>query len=149
MATLFCRCLTVVCLMAVAGCGDINGPKLLSLAKNRALWDAQRMTSYTFHQTNSCFCEFSGQPVAVRVEADTVHSVRLVSTGAVLPKTGWVTIPGLFDRAEELLTTPDLTVKLEYEPSTGHPTFIGITCPDDWLDCGGTSVIRLVPTPQA
>ena len=142
------RCLSLAAWVALVSCGDLAGPKLLSLSRNRALWDSQNLHSYTYHQTSSCFCEFSGQTIAVRVEADTVASVSIVSTGQEIRKDFWLTIPGLFDYAAELLRAPDLSVKLEYEPSTGHPTFIGVSCPSNVLDCGGTRVIRLVPTPS-
>lgn len=136
------------CCALLSGCGDPIGPKILQLAQNRARWESQNVHSYTIHQTNSCFCGYSGQTVAVQVQADAVASVRLVATGEEIDKRGWQTVPELFDFAERLLGTPNYKVTVRYEPSMGFPTNIDYACPKNLLDCGSSSVIRLVPQPN-
>jgi hypothetical protein len=129
----------------LAGCGDITAPKLVELARNRALWESQRLHFYFFHQTDGCFCQYSGQTVAIRVDADTVTSATLVATGEQLSNRGWLTIPKLFDYAQGLLEDKNLRVELRYDPNMGHPTLIDFSCPPNTLDCGRSTRILLVP----
>lgn len=132
-----------------AGCSDITGLKVIQLAQNRALWESQRLHSYTVQQTVSCFCQYSGQPVNVRVDADTVTSAFLSSTGAQIDRQGWQTIPELFDYARQLLDGDGYTVKLRFQADLGYPELITYSCPKDLLDCGGTLTARMLMQPQA
>lgn len=129
----------------LAGCSDSTGPTLFELAQKRALWQSQNLHFYTIEETISCFCAYSGQPIVIQVDADTITSVRLVPTGEEISKQGWQTIPQLFDYIERLMKTPDYTVKATFDPSFGHPTFIEYSCGPNIADCGSSTTVRLLP----
>ena len=129
--------------VVLLACSDATGLGLVRLAQNRGLWNSHGLHSYTFIQTDSCFCEFSGQAVAVHVDADTVTSVQLVSTGALLDKNSWQTIPELFDRAAMLVRSGGFDVTLKFDEMFGYPTLIEYSCSADILDCGGSTTIQL------
>jgi hypothetical protein len=138
------RRLAVFTAILLAACSDSTGPSLFELAQKRALWQSQNLHFYTIEETISCFCAYSGQPIAIQVDADTVTSVHLVATGQEISKQGWQTVPQLFDYIEQLIETSDYTVKVRFDPSFGHPTFIEYSCGPNIADCGSSTTLRLL-----
>jgi hypothetical protein len=136
--------LAVYAAILLAACSDATGPTRFEIAQKRALWQSQNLHFYTIEETISCFCAYSGQPIAIQVDADTVTSVRLVATGQEISKQGWQTVPQLFDYIEQLIVTPDYTVKVTFDPAFGHPTLIEYSCPPNISDCGSTTTLRLL-----
>lgn len=142
----FVRLAPVALLLLLVGCSDSTGP--ISVTLNRARWEKQNLHNYLYTGRMSCFCPQSGQDVYVTVPADTVSYVALAGSGALLPKEGWYTIPGLFDFVVEL-HHHDGKVRVEYDPQLGYPTRISLTCDDTMLDCGLTMQARdLTPIPH-
>jgi hypothetical protein len=85
----------------------------------------------------------------VRVDADTVTSVAVESTGQLVDKAVALTIPQLFDYVQQLLNTEDYKVSLAFQPDLGYPSLIDYSCEPSGLDCGERRSIQLVAQPLA
>jgi hypothetical protein len=111
------------------------------LSANRAKWDALGVTSYRF--TLWLNGAWVTETIQIVVWEGSVASARyLVSAApdANVPKlhegpevetTAWrITMPELFDRAEQLLGQPETQTRIEYHPQFGFPTQIATIQPN-------------------
>ena len=109
-------------LLAFAACSDATGPT--SIADAEALWQSQKLSSYSYFATHECYCPFPPGPVTVYVAQGQVSRVVVQSTGAEIATTGWYTIDQLFDRLRSTTVTPSVT----FDPRLGYPRRIEICC---------------------
>lgn len=117
---------------AVAGCdGRLLLPSAQTtrdLARARAAWTAQRITSYDFTLQRLCFCGET-RPMRVTVRDGQVTMVR--PEGELLPlpaaEASWYpSIEGLFDVIATALALPAARVEAEYDAIRGFPHSVSI-----------------------
>jgi hypothetical protein len=120
----------------------LSGPSW-QLMENRAKWDALRITSYSFTLwMNGAWGRTT--PIQILVRKGRVISVHYMlfdvprdgsfrwesresmnlREGPVAEPSWWMTIPGLFARAEEVLYRPGADTVLKFHPKFGVPTEI-------------------------
>jgi Family of unknown function (DUF6174) len=93
------------------------------LAIHRSEWQQQNIHSYSFDYT--VYGGYPGRPrVRIEVRADTVHSVVALSTGSVLPPTGWPTVDSLFSEIVHEITAGNDQLQVQYNSTLGFPVDI-------------------------
>lgn len=125
--------LFVVCLaLTIGACGDPTGsPEPLALAKNRAQWDSQRITSYAFDFQRSCFCLLEAVlPVRIRVTDGQVVAVTDSAGQPVDPNDValyyTVTVDSLFGIVAHAIATDAHLLAVRYHPQLGYPESVAI-----------------------
>jgi len=117
-------------LLLLMGCTSPTGPEN-QLENQRARWDAQGLTDYTFDVARSCFCvPASLKDVRVTIQNEAITDVTDIATGNQLPLSDWTgwykTIDGLFDLLQDAYNQNAHDVQVEFHPTRGYPTNIWI-----------------------
>lgn len=89
-------------------------------------WRAARPPDYTVTVVASCFCRDRGNPVVLRVRADSVVDAR-DTTG----QQGWpddwrsgLHVAGLFKEARQFACDSTLTTRVSLDPTLGYPSVL-------------------------
>jgi Family of unknown function (DUF6174) len=102
----------------------------LELKNNIRLWNRNRISSYTYTLTRSCFCTPEAtQPVIVKVRNGQFNSLVAASNGSsVNPESfqSYTTVPKLFAVIEDAIKQKAASISVKYHPRFGYPTEINI-----------------------
>ena len=116
--------LRLTTLLLLGACASPTTPEN-DLADYRTLWEAQRLTDYTFDVVRNCFC-LARADVRVTVKGGVITGVtELASEIARDPET-FRTINSLFDLVQDAYNRNAHEVQVEFDPSRGYPTRIWI-----------------------
>ena len=116
--------LRLTTLLLLGACASPTTPEN-DLADYRTLWEAQRLTDYTFDVSRVCYCQFRGD-VRVTVKDGVITGVsELASEVARDPET-FRTIDGLFDLVQDAYDRDAHEIQVEFDPGRGYPTRIWI-----------------------
>lgn len=126
------RPVAALLVLTVGACGDPTGsPDPLALAKNRAQWQSQGITSYAFDFQRSCFCLLEALlPVRIRVTDGEVVAVT-DSTGQPVDPGDvalyyTVTVDSLFGIVAHAIATDAHLLEVRYHVQLGFPESIAI-----------------------
>jgi len=126
-------------------CSSPTGPtSLRSILAHRALWNEQKLTSYSFTYQFSAFNGLANQPLRMEVRQDTVRSVVVVATGDTVTPTHFPTIDVLFDRALRAAENGSLT-RISFDTRRGYPTIVGYEAIPDLLSSEQASAVEPLP----
>ncbi len=97
---------------------------------NRRLWNRQRISSYRYTLSRSCFClpEARG-PVVIEVRKGKTTSIKLAANGKpVNPELfqKYSTMPKLFQLIRDAISQKVSSLNVKYDPQLGYPTNINI-----------------------
>ena len=87
-------------------------------------WRARRPAAYTMTVVASCFCRDRGQPVVLRVVADSVVAARDTNQQQTWPD-DWRTslhVAGLFKEARQFACDSTRTTRVTLDPRLGYPS---------------------------
>ena len=116
--------LRLTTLLLLGACTSPTTPEN-DLADYRTLWEAQRLTDYTFDVSRVCYCQFMGD-VRVTVQSGVITGVtELASEVARDPET-FRTIDGLFDLVQDAYDREAHEVQVHFNSSRGYPIRIWI-----------------------
>ena len=119
-------------LVLLSACASPTTPEN-DLADYRTLWEAQRLTDYTFDVSRVCYCQFMGD-VRVTVQGGVITGVtELASEVARDPET-FRTIDGLFDLVQDAYDRDAHEVQVDFDPDRGYPTRIWIDYVEMMMD---------------
>lgn len=129
-------------ILLLASCSDsleANQLRLEEVEQHESDWRNQNLHSYTFEYHH----QFGGAMEAARITvmADTVAAavdLDADTTLALDPGFAWRTVAGLFASAREALSSPDVNVTIEYDPTLSYPTRIDVS-PVIATPAGGSS----------
>ena len=112
--------------ISLTGCG----PEAMTLARQRALWEAHEPASYTYTLRINCFCppEYTG-PVRVEVLNGEPVSVTYIEDGeATAPDmfARYDTLDKIFDLIADACARGAYEISAEYDPEFGYPTSVYI-----------------------
>lgn len=115
----------VFCLLALSACSSTLGPvdsDLQRIRAQRALWDAQEISSYTFETRRLCFCAFVGW-LEVTVAADSVVSILPIDDPEApeWATQDYPTINELFDILEDAVEREAVQIDMTWHESLGYP----------------------------
>ena len=111
-------------LLLLGACTSPTTPEN-DLADYRTLWEAQRLTDYTFDVVRNCFC-LARADVRVTVKDGVITGVtELASEIARDPET-FRTINSLFDLVQDAYERDAHEIQVEFDPGRGYPTRIWI-----------------------
>ena len=124
--------LRLTTLLLLGACTSPTTPEN-DLADYRTLWEAQRLTDYTFDVSRVCYCQFMGD-VRVTVQGGVITGVtELASEVARDPET-FRTIDGLFDLVQDAYDRDAHEVQVDFDPDRGYPTRIWIDFVETMMD---------------
>ena len=124
--------LRLTTLLLLGACTSPTTPEN-DLADYRTLWEAQRLTDYTFDVSRVCYCLFMGD-VRVTVQGGVITGVtELASEVARDPET-FRTIDGLFDLVQDAYDRDAHEVQVDFDPDRGYPTRIWIDYVEMMMD---------------
>ena len=124
--------LRLTTLLLLGACASPTTPEN-DLADYRTLWEAQRLTDYTFDVSRVCYCQFMGD-VRVTVQGGVITGVtELASEVARDPET-FRTIDGLFDLVQDAYDRDAHEVQVDFDPDRGYPTRIWIDYVEMMMD---------------
>jgi len=124
--------LRLTTLLLLGACTSPTTPEN-DLADYRTLWEAQRLTDYTFDVSRVCYCQFMGD-VRVTVQGGVITGVtELASEVARDPET-FRTIDGLFDLVQDAYDRDAHEVQVDFDPDRGYPTRIWIDYVEMMMD---------------
>ena len=124
--------LRLTTLLLLGACTSPTTPEN-DLADYRTLWEAQRLTDYTFDVSRVCYCQFMGD-VRVTVQGGVITGVtELASVVARDPET-FRTIDGLFDLVQDAYDRDAHEVQVDFDPDRGYPTRIWIDYVEMMMD---------------
>jgi hypothetical protein len=89
-------------------------------------WRAARLPGYTITVVAACFCRDRGQPVILRVLADSVVASR-DTTGQQSWPDDWRTglhVAGLFKEARQFACDSTRTTRVTFDPGLGYPRMV-------------------------
>ncbi|HEU4585126.1 MAG TPA: DUF6174 domain-containing protein [Gemmatimonadaceae bacterium] len=117
--------------LILAACSDSTGAdpmRLAELAQQESEWQDQNIHSYSFEYHH----QFAGaiEAAEITVVADTVAAAVDLEADTLLsldPSFAWPTVAALFASAREALSSPDVNVTIEYEPTLNYPTRIDVS----------------------
>jgi hypothetical protein len=132
----------VTAVVLLAACSDSTGANLVrlgELAQHESHWRNQNLHSYVFEYHH----QFAGamEAAEITVRADTVAAAVDLEADTALsldPGVAWPTVAGLFSSAREALSSPDVNVTIEYDPTLSYPTRIDVS-PVIATPAGGSS----------
>lgn len=147
----------VLAALAQPGC-DAVGPSLedqrrLALARNRSLWESEKVQSYRYTFSFSCgeCAAWAQEPVRIIVEAGEITSLEPVRDDAEpISEDRWQafeTIEEIFDAIEAAIDARAHRLEVTYDDRLGYPVSVAITATHDPRlldDFWGTSVRDLV-----
>ena len=118
--------LLAVPLLTLAGCDSpfgVEGGDRERIRAQRAIWDAQQISDYTFESRRVCFCAFVGW-LEVTVEADTILTVLAIDDVEV-PQSAiadYPTIDELFDILTDAVDRDAVQIDVTWHETMGYPT---------------------------
>ena len=116
--------LRLTTLLLLGACASPTTPEN-DLADYRTLWEAQRLTDYTFDVVRNCYC-LGRADVRVIVKDGVITGVtELASEIARDPET-FRTINSLFDLVQDAYERDAHEIQVEFDPGRGYPTRIWI-----------------------
>ena len=119
------RYLGLTAVLLLAACGDGPTAPANRLGEQRALWAAQVLTDYTFDVTKVCYWLCMGD-VRVTVKDGVITGVTELASEVARDPDTFRTINGLFDLVQDAYNRNAHEVHVEFDPSRGYPTQIGI-----------------------
>ena len=143
------RIRSTACLVPLAiltACSNATGSLLPEqiILEHRAVWEGQRLTSYSYTYEFWAFNRLAGQPLQLEVRADTVRSVMVVATGEVVDPRYFPTINSLFERALAAARDGSLTT-VTFDGERGYPTSIRYAAIPDALSSQRASALQPLP----
>jgi hypothetical protein len=124
--------LRLTTLLLLGACTSPTTPEN-DLADYRTLWEAQRLTDYTFDVVKNCYC-LGRADVRVTVQGGVITGVtELASEVARDPET-FRTIDGLFDLVQDAYDRDAHEVQVDFDPDRGYPTRIWIDYVEMMMD---------------
>ena len=120
--------IVLTAVLLLAACGDSTTAPVNRLGEQRALWASQGLADYTFDVRKDCFCYFVAD-ARVTVVGGVITGVTDIATGDALGPDlmkAFRTINGLFDLVQDAYNRNAHEVHVEFDPSRGYPTQIGI-----------------------
>lgn len=140
------RVILLACVLALLGCGAPTAPTPQDeLVQARARWEEQKLESYRFELTRSCYCVLGGRSMTVTVEQDEVAAAEYTDSGAAIEREllSYVpTVPDLFDLIADGLSRPMARFVASYDPVAGYPTRIQLDYSAAAVDDEMTIVVR-------
>ena len=118
-----------------------------SLARNRALWTRQHVTSYRFTMSRSCECLAPQMTGPAVVEVRNGNLTAQLAAGAAADTALFTRVEGMFDLIQRAVDARAEVLAVEYDRTLGYPTSINIdyskTIADDEFSVFVTSFERL------
>ena len=119
-------------LVLLSACASPTTPEN-DLAEYRALWEAQRLTDYTFDVVKNCFC-WPGADVRVTVKGGVISGVTELASEVAHDPEFFRTIDGLFDLVQDAYDRDAHEVQVDFDPDRGYPTRIWIDYVEMMMD---------------
>ncbi len=119
-------------LVLLSACASPTTPEN-DLAGYRALWEAQRLTDYTFDVVKNCFC-WPGADVRVTVKGGVITGVTELASEVAHDPEFFRTIDGLFDLVQDAYDRDAHEVQVDFDPDRGYPTRIWIDYVEMMMD---------------
>ena len=119
-------------LILLSACASPTTPEN-DLAEYRALWEAQRLTDYTFDVVKNCFC-WPGADVRVTVKGGVISGVTELASEVAHDPEFFRTIDGLFDLVQDAYDRDAHEVQVDFDPDRGYPTRIWIDYVEMMMD---------------
>ena len=116
--------LRLTTLLLLGACTSPTTPEN-DLADYRTLWEAQRLTDYTFDVVRNCYC-LGRADVRVTVKGGVITSVTELASEVAHDPEFFRTIDGLFDLVQDAYDRDAHEVQVEFDPGRGYPTRIWI-----------------------
>jgi hypothetical protein len=99
---------------------------LQRIQAGEAKWRAARLADYTITVLPLCFCRDRGQPVVLRVVADSVIAARDTNQQQTWPD-DWrvgLHVAGLFKEARQAACDSTRTTRVTIDPTLGYPSLV-------------------------
>ena len=119
-------------LLLLGACTSPTTPEN-DLADYRTLWEAQRLTDYTFDVSRVCYCQFMGD-VRVTVQGGVITGVTELASEVAHDPEFFRTIDGLFDLVQDAYDRAAHEVQVDCAPARGYPTRIWIDYVEMMMD---------------
>ena len=116
--------LRLTTLLLLGACASPTTPEN-DLADYRTLWEAQRLTDYTFNVRRVCYCQFRSD-VRVTVQGGVITGVTELASEVAHDPELFRTIDGLFDLVQDAYDQNAHEVQVDFDPGRGYPTRIWI-----------------------
>ena len=116
--------LRLTTLLLLGACASPTTPEN-DLADYRTLWEAQRLTDYTFDVVRNCFC-LARADVRVTVQGEVITGVTELASEVARDPELFRTIDGLFDLVQDAYDQNAHEVQVDFDPGRGYPTRIWI-----------------------
>ena len=104
------------------------------LARHRAMWEAQHVTSYRYTLSRSCECLFPQMTGPAVVEVRSGNLTAQLSGGAAADTSLFTRVEGLFAVVQRAIDENAETLTVEYDPVLGYPKSIGIDYRKEMVD---------------
>ena len=124
--------LRLTTLLLLGACTSPTTPEN-DLADYRTLWEAQRLTDYTFDVVRNCFC-LARADVRVTVKSGVITSVTELASEVAHDPEFFRTIDGLFDLVQDAYDRDAHEVQVDFDPDRGYPTRIWIDYVEMMMD---------------
>ena len=119
------RRIRLTALLLLGACASPTTPQN-ELDEYRSMWEAQRLTDYTFDVVRNCFCQFMGSDVRVTVKDGVITDVTELASEVARDPELFRTIDGLFNLIQDAYDRNAHEVQVEFDPGRGYPTRIWI-----------------------
>ena len=116
--------LRLTTLLLLGACASPTTPEN-DLADYRTLWEAQRLTDYTFDVVRNCYC-LGRADVRVTVKDGVITGVTELASEVAHDPELFRTIDGLFDLVQDAYDQNAHEVQVDFDPGRGYPTRIWI-----------------------
>ena len=116
--------LRLTTLLLLGACASPTTPEN-DLADYRTLWEAQRLTDYTFDVVRNCYC-LGRADVRVTVQGGVITGVTELASEVAHDPELFRTIDGLFDLVQDAYDQNAHEVQVDFDPGRGYPTRIWI-----------------------
>ena len=124
-----------------------------ALASARERWEAEGTANYDLESLAFCRCPESNRPIKIMVRNGAIESIIDLDSGRALTEEEYIiditykTINDRFDQIEASLRfRPVYDLRVEYHPTLGYPTTLGINYSHKYID-SGFSLERLIYEP--